>query len=245
MAMAMAALLLLLSPMCAYAQDEAAEATPDATPDTPVATVSGFCEVDPELKELAATNPDVAQCCNTFDSMLGDIQGVLAQGITALVPVLGCLSQPPIYLSAQCYQDLLSSGANCYNEMNVMIEFFNSSGLLGTLTEAAEGNVENITSAIPDQDQFEQMAVDYLPTAQEKLLSITGSDQINPVCCQSVSTLIADKCACEEKPMSFLTTRLEPTGVQLSSFIGLAKTVMGNMGCDAAEQLQVYPDCVS
>merc|ERR1711977_118669 len=81
--------------------------------------------------------------------------------------------------------------------------------------------------------------------AQDLLLSITGSDQINPVCCQSVSTLIADKCACEEKPMSFVTKRLDKTGVQLSSFIGLAKTVMGNMGCDAAEQLQVYPDCVS
>merc|ERR1712087_685511 len=145
MAMAMATLLLLLSPMCAYAQDEAADATPDA----PVATVSGFCEVDPELKELAATNPDVAQCCNTFDSMLGDIQGVLAQGITALVPVLGCLSQPPIYLSAMCYNDLLSSGANCYNEMNVMIEFFNATGLLSTVLEVADGNGEgNITAAI-------------------------------------------------------------------------------------------------
>merc|ERR1711862_1055989 len=198
------------------------------------------------MGELAASNPDVAQCCQTFDTMLGDIQGLLAQGITALVPVLGCTTQPPIYLSSVCYNDLLSSGANCYNEMNVMIEFFNETGLLGTVVDAAEGKGEgNITEAIPTQEKFEQMAVDYLPTAQEKLLSITGSDQINPVCCQSVSTLIADKCACEEKPMSFLTTRLEPTGVQLSSFIGLAKTVMGNMGCDAAEQLQVYPDCVS
>jgi hypothetical protein len=230
------ALLLLPSPMCAYAQDEDASATP---------AVSGFCEYDPELKELAASNPDVAQCCNTFDTVLGDIQGVLAQGITALVPVLGCATQPPIDLSAQCYQDLLSSGANCYNEMNVMIDFFNSSGLLTTLTDAADGNVENITEAIPGQDEFEKMALNYLPTAQEQLQAITGSDQINPVCCQSVSTLIADKCACEEKPMSFVTKRLDKTGVQLSSFIGLAKTVMGNMGCDAAEQLQVYPDCVS
>ena len=91
-----------------------------------------------------------------------------------MVPVLGCATQPPIDLSAQCYQDLLSSGANCYNEMNVMIDFFNSSGLLTTLTDAADGNVENITEAIPGQDEFEKMALDYLPTAQEQLQAITG-----------------------------------------------------------------------
>jgi len=231
-AVAVMAMFLVMAP-CVTAQDAPA-------------TVSGFCEIDPELKELAESNPDVAKCCNTFDSMLGDIQGVLAQGITALVPVLGCLTQPPIYLSAMCYNDLLSSGANCYNEMNVMIEFFNATGLLSTVLEVADGNGEgNITAAIPTPEDFEKMAVDYLPTAQEKLKAITGSDQINPVCCQSVSKLIADKCACEEKPMSFLTKRMEPAGIQLNSFIGLAKTVMGNMGCDAAEQLQVYPDCVS
>jgi hypothetical protein len=58
--------------------------------------------------------------------------------------------------------------------MNVMIDFFNSSGLLTTLTDAADGNVENITEAIPGQDEFEKMALNYLPTAQEQLQAITG-----------------------------------------------------------------------
>merc|ERR1711897_63109 len=241
------ALMLLLSPALVMAQDPPAAAPPAAATDpADPAPPQGLCASDPELQKIADSNPQVAQCCQQFDAMLGDINTVLSQGFTALVPVLGCLTLPPIELSSVCYNDLLSSGANCYNEMNVMIEFFNETGLLGTVVDAAEGKGEgNITEAIPTQEKFEQMAVDYLPTAQEKLKAITGSDQINPVCCQSVSKLIADKCACEKTPMSFLDGMLEKKGLKISDYIGLAKTVMGKMGCDAANDLQVYPQCTA
>uniref|UniRef100_A0A7S2Z4V2 Uncharacterized protein n=1 Tax=Chloropicon laureae TaxID=464258 RepID=A0A7S2Z4V2_9CHLO len=206
-----------------------------------------LCASDPELQKIADENPEVAQCCQQFDAMLGNIDAILQQGFTALVPVLGCLTKPPIELSANCYNDLLSSGANCFYELNVMLGFFNATGLLDTAVNAAtSGDLSSVdTSAIPTPEEFEKQALDYLPTAMEQLKSVTGSDQINPVCCQSVSKLIADKCACEEKPMSFVTSRLDGTGLQLSDYIGLAKTVMGNMGCDAANDLQVYPQCTA
>ena len=95
------------------------------------------------------------------------------------------------------------------------------------------------------KEEFEKIALDYLPTAMDELKTITGSDQINPVCCQSVSKLVADKCACEKTPMSFLDGMLEKKGLKISDYIGLAKTVMGKMGCDAANDLQVYPQCTA
>merc|ERR1712072_462698 len=112
------ALMLLLSPALVMAQDPAS-VDPPAEATDPAAS-QGLC----------ASDPEVAQCCQQFDAMLGDINTVLSQGFTALVPVLGCLTLPPIELSSTCYNDLLSSGANCFNEMNVMLDFFNSSGLL-------------------------------------------------------------------------------------------------------------------
>jgi len=91
-----------------------------------------LCASDPELQKIADENPEVAQCCQQFDAMLGNIDAILQQGFTALVPVLGCLTKPPIELSANCYNDLLSSGANCFYELNVMLGFFNATGLLDT-----------------------------------------------------------------------------------------------------------------
>merc|ERR1712188_296270 len=235
------ALMLLLSPALVMAQDPPAAAPPAAATDP--AAPQGLCASDPELQKIADSNPQVAQCCRQFDAMLGDINTVLSQGFTALVPVLGCLTLPPIELSSTCYNDLLSSGANCFNEMNVMLDFFNSSGLLDAALDAASGSGDNAT--IPTPEEFEKIALDYLPTAMDELKTITGSDQINPVCCQSVSKLVADKCACEKTPMSFLDGMLEKKGLKISDYIGLAKTVMGKMGCDAANDLQVYPQCTA
>ncbi len=96
------------------------------------AHADGLCASDPELQKIADSNPEVAQCCQQFDAMLGNIDALLQQGFTALVPILGCLTKPPIELSANCYNDLLSSGANCFYEMNVMLGFFNATGLLDT-----------------------------------------------------------------------------------------------------------------
>mmetsp|Transcript_8686 Transcript_8686/g.16108 ORF Transcript_8686/g.16108 Transcript_8686/m.16108 type:complete len:253 (-) Transcript_8686:2573-3331(-) len=238
------ALMLLLSPALVMAQDPPAAAPPAAATDpADPAAPQGLCASDPELQKIADSNPQVAQCCQQFDAMLGDINTVLSQGFTALVPVLGCLTLPPIELSSTCYNDLLSSGANCFNEMNVMLDFFNSSGLLDAALDAATGSGDNAT--IPTPEEFEKIALDYLPTAMDELKTITGSDQINPVCCQSVSKLVADKCACEKTPMSFLDGMLEKKGLKISDYIGLAKTVMGKMGCDAANDLQVYPQCTA
>merc|ERR1711959_385923 len=101
------ALMLLLSPALVMAQDPPA-AAPTAATDP--AAPQGLCASDPELQKIADSNPQVAQCCQQFDAMLGDINTVLSQGFTALVPVLGCLTLPPIELSSTCYNDLLSSG---------------------------------------------------------------------------------------------------------------------------------------
>merc|ERR1711981_894230 len=131
------ALMLLLSPALVMAQDPAS-VDPPAEATDPAAS-QGLCASDPELQKIADSNPQVAQCCQQFDAMLGDINTVLSQGFTALVPGLGCLTLPPIELSSTCYNDLLSSGANCFNEMNVMLDFFNSSGLLDAALDAASG----------------------------------------------------------------------------------------------------------
>jgi len=158
---------------------------------------------------------------------------------------MGCTTLPPIELSANCYNDLLSSGANCFNEMNVLVGFFNATGLLSTATDAAtSGNIsEEAISSIPTEDEFKKMALDYLPTSQKDLEAITGSPNINPVCCESIRKLVTDKCACEEKPMSFLNTRLDEVGLDISSYLDLAKTVVSTMGCDGAADLEVYPNC--
>merc|ERR1711934_1197758 len=64
------------------------------------ALAGGICEKDPELKEISASNPAVATCCTKFDTLLANIDAVLAQGVTALVPVMDCTTLPPWELSA-------------------------------------------------------------------------------------------------------------------------------------------------
>ena len=120
--------------------------------------VTGLCDKDPELAEISASNPAVAQCCSQFDALLANIDAVLAQGVTALVPVMSCTLLPPIELSQECYQDLLSAGANCYYETNVMIQFFNETGLLGTAVDASKtGEVSNETVAsLPTEAEFKE-----------------------------------------------------------------------------------------
>ena len=44
------------------------------------ALAGGICEKDPELKEISASNPAVAACCTKFDTLLANIDAVLAQG---------------------------------------------------------------------------------------------------------------------------------------------------------------------
>lgn len=233
---------LVLLAVSAMAQD----AAPAPAPAAGGAAVQ-ICEVDPELKELAAGNPQIAQCCTQYDALLGNLEATLEQGFTALVPVLGCLQLPPAELSATCYNDMLSTGANCFNEMNVMLGFFNDTGLLGTALSFANGSNtdgEAAKEAIPSPEKLEQMANDYLPTAKANLKAVTGSETINPVCCQSISKNIADQCPCEKKAMEFLTSRLTQGGLNLSDYVPVAKTMVSNMGCNAADNLQVYPQCV-
>merc|ERR1712039_615366 len=124
------------------------------------ALAGGICEKDPELKEISASNPAVAACCTKFDALLANIDAVLAQGVTALVPVMSCTLLPPVELSQECYQDLLSAGANCYYETNVMIQFFNETGLLGTAVDASKtGEVSNETVAsLPTEAEFKEQA---------------------------------------------------------------------------------------
>ncbi|QDZ22667.1 hypothetical protein HOP50_08g52150 [Chloropicon primus] len=208
--------------------------------------VAGICANDPELAPLAESNPQVAQCCQQFDTLFANIDAVLQQGVTALVPVMGCTVLPPVELSQGCYQDLLAAGANCYYETNMMVQFFNDTGLLGTALDAKEsGNLTEATGALPTEDAFKQQAIDYIPTAQKNLEALTGNPDINPLCCQSIKKLVADKCACEEKPMTFVNSRLEKVGLDLANYMDLAKTVVSKMNCDGADQLEVYPNCVA
>merc|ERR1712039_833989 len=171
------------------------------------ALAGGICEKDPELKEISASNPAVAACCTKFDTLLANIDAVLAQGVTALVPVMECTTLPPWELSANCYNNLLSAGANCYYETNVMIQFFNETGILDTAT--------------------------------------TGSPDINPICCQAITKLVDDKCACEETPMTAVNKRLDIIGMNVQDWLDLAKQVVKGMGCDGADNLQAYPECTA
>lgn len=170
----------------------------DESPRAPGCPRRGICEKDPELKEISASNPAVATCCTKFDTLLANIDAVLAQGVTALVPVMDCTTLPPWELSANCYNNLLSAGANCYYEMNVMIEFFNETGILETATTAVKtGDADEDTlKSLPTEDEFKQEAIDWIPTGREKLQAITGSPDINPICCQAITKLVDDKCAC-------------------------------------------------
>jgi len=226
---AVAALAVLLTPHPAMAQS----------------AITGLCDKDPELAEIAASNPAVAQCCSQFDALLANIDAVLAQGVTALVPVMSCTLLPPVELSQECYQDLLSAGANCYYETNVMIQFFNETGLLGTAVDASKtGEVSNETVAsLPTEEEFKEQALAYLPTAKSNLKAMTGSDTMNPICCNTIGKLIEDKCACEEKPITFVQSRLDKVGMKIEDWVDFGKEVVSGMGCDSAQDLQVYPAC--
>jgi len=211
------------------------------------ALAGGICEKDPELKEISASNPAVATCCTKFDTLLANIDAVLAQGVTALVPVMDCTTLPPWELSANCYNSLLSAGANCYYEMNVMIEFFNETGILETATTAVKtGDADEDTlKSLPTEDEFKQEAIDWIPTGREKLQAITGSPDINPICCQAITKLVDDKCACEETPMTAVNKRLDKIGMNVQDWLDLAKQVVKGMGCDGADNLQAYPECTA
>ena len=67
---AVAALAVLLTPHPAMAQS----------------AITGLCDKDPELAEISASNPAVAQCCSQFDALLANIDAVLAQGVTPWSP---------------------------------------------------------------------------------------------------------------------------------------------------------------
>merc|ERR1712188_116078 len=138
------------------------------------ALAGGICEKDPELKEISASSPAVAACCTK------------------------CTTLPPWELSANCYNNLLSAGANCYYETNVMIQFFNETGILDTAPTAVKtGDADEDTlKSLPTEDEFKQEAIDWIPTGREKLQAITGSPDINPICCQAITKLVDDKCAC-------------------------------------------------
>jgi len=168
-------------------------------------------------------------------------------GVTALVPVMDCTTLPPWELSANCYNNLLSAGANCYYEMNVMIEFFNETGILETATTAVKtGDADEDTlKSLPTEDEFKQEAIDWIPTGREKLQAITGSPDINPICCQAITKLVDDKCACEETPMTAVNKRLDKIGMNVQDWLDLAKQVVKGMGCDGADNLQAYPECTA
>ena len=72
---------------------------------------------------------------------------------------------------------------------------------------------------------------------------MTGSDTINPICCNTIGKLIEDKCACEEKPITFVQSRLDKVGMKIEDWIDFGKEVVSGMGCDSAQDLQVYPAC--
>merc|ERR1712048_1373902 len=209
---AVAALAVLLTPHPAMAQS----------------AVTGLCDKDPELAEISASNPAVAQCCSQFDALLANIDAVLAQGVTALVPVMSCTLLPPVELSQ-----------NCYYETNVMIQFFNETGLLGTAVDASKtGEVSNETVAsLPTEAEFKEQALAYLPTAKSNLKAVTGSDTINPICCNTIGKLI------EDKPITFVQSRLDKVGMKIEDWIDFGKEVVSGMGCDSAQDLQVYPAC--
>merc|ERR1712017_52177 len=191
------------------------------------ALAGGICEKDPELKEISASNPAVAACCTKFDTLLANIDAVLAQGVTALVPVMECTTLPPWELSSNCYNNLLSAGANFYYE----------TGILDTATTAVKtGDADEDTlKSLPTEDEFKQEAIDWIPTGREKLQAITGSPDINPICCQAITKLVDDKCACEETPMTAVNKRLDKIGMNVQDWLDLAKQVVKGMGCDGAD----------
>ena len=239
----LALLLVCLSLGQALAQDAAA----------PAGGIS-LCESDPELKELAAGNPTIQACCGQVDDILNNPQTYLAQGFTSLIPVLGCSQYPPFELSSQCYNDILSSGANCYMEMQVMLDFFNETGLLNQALDVAGGlkdgstdtsNLTAVASQFPTPEEFQKMAKDWLPTGKAKLAALTGSEDINPSCCASIGKLVEDKCACEETPMSFITERMDKVGIKLSDYAAFAGEIVSGMNCAAANDLQIYPECTA
>merc|ERR1712098_448539 len=55
--------------------------------------------------------------------------------------------------------------------------------------------------------------------------------------------LLRDKCACEEKPITFVQSRLDKVGMKIEDWIDFGKEVVSGMGCDSAQDLQVYPAC--
>ena len=100
-------------------------------------------------------------------------------------------------------------------------------------------------NSLPTEDEFKQQAIDWIPTGKEKLQAITGNPDINPICCQAITKLVDDKCACEETPMTAVNKRLEKIGMDVQDWLDLAKEVVKGMGCDGADNLQAYPQCTA
>ena len=59
-----------------------------------------LCGKDPELAKIAAENPQVAQCCSQFDTLLSNIDAVLAQGTPR--PALHPSLCPPSFPRGLC-----------------------------------------------------------------------------------------------------------------------------------------------
>jgi len=154
---------------------------------------------------------------------------------------------------SNCQAAVAAAGASCIQEIQTITQWANTSGLLGQAENATGVSPDDASAANPDAvanqtaavgatltaDDAQAFVTKYLPDIKTALGTCCGG-QITATCCSAIAPVISSKCLCQEKPVDILKSFL---GQDPSVFFSTAKNVVGELGCDALQDAQIYPAC--
>merc|ERR1739847_202368 len=133
-----------------------------------------------------------------------------------------------------CQSNVMAAGASCIQEIQAIMQWLNTSGLM-TAAESATGlSAANATS---DPDAIAVTA--YLPQLKDALGTCCGGG-ITPTCCSAVDPIVSGNCLCQQQPVEMLEKFI---GQSPANFVPLAADILGQLGCSALNDAKVYPNC--
>ena len=181
------------------------------------------------LVVLAAAATVSCQDCDNIDPSTLDPSDVSA--FATLLPCTGW--------DSTCQSSVLSAGTSCMQEFQAIQTWMNTSGETAELNATA-GNATaggNATEVTPEEAESELMAK--LPDLKTALGGCCNGG-ITPTCCAAMAPIVSGKCLCQEKPIELLKGVM---GQDPAQFMGVASKILGELGCNALDGAQVYPEC--
>ena len=151
-----------------------------------------------------------------------------------------------------CQSNVMAAGASCIQEIQAIMQWLNTSGLM-TAAESATGlSAANATSdpdAIANQTASEGAGISpdvakaavtaYLPQLKDALGTCCGGG-ITPTCCSAMDPIVSGNCLCQQQPVEMLEKFI---GQSPANFVPLAADILGQLGCSALNDAKVYPNC--